>query len=45
MDRGSGIDLHPHSVDGDVVVIPTQGGEVVGVMASTVGSGVNVVDL
>jgi hypothetical protein len=45
MDRGVGIDLHPHPMDGDMVVIPAQGEEVVGVMATSPGAGVNVVDL
>jgi hypothetical protein len=45
MDRGVGIDLHPHPMDGDMVVIPTEGDEVVGVMTPSLGAGVNVVDL
>jgi hypothetical protein len=45
MNRGVGIDLHPHPVDGDVVVIPAQGEEVVGVMATTPGAGMDVMDL
>jgi hypothetical protein len=45
MDRGVGIDLHPHPMDGDMVVIPTEGDEVVGVMAPTPGAGMKVVDL
>ncbi|HKZ19065.1 MAG TPA: hypothetical protein VJQ57_03040, partial [Acidimicrobiia bacterium] len=42
---GLGIDLHPHPVDGDMVVIPTEGDEVVGVMAPTPGARMDVVDL
>jgi hypothetical protein len=45
MDRGVGIDLHPHPMDGDMVVIPTESDEVVGVMTPTPGAGMNVVDL
>ena len=45
MGRGLGIDLHPHPMDGDVVVIPTKRDEVVGVMAPTPGTGMDVVDL
>ena len=45
MDRRFGIDLHPHPVDGDMVVIPTEGDEVVGVMTPTAGARMDVVDL
>ena len=45
MNRGLGVDLHPHPVDGDVVVIPTKSDQVVGMMAPTPGAGMDVVDL
>ena len=45
MNRRLGVDLHPHPVDGDVVVIPAKSEEVVGVMAPTPGAGMEVVDL
>jgi hypothetical protein len=45
MDRGFGIDLHPHPVDGDMVVIPPKRDQVVGMMAPTPGTGMEVMDL
>jgi hypothetical protein len=45
MDGGSGIDLHPHPMDGDMVVIPTESDEVVGMMTPSPGAGMDVMDL
>jgi hypothetical protein len=45
MDRGVGIDFHPHPVDGDMMVIPAKSDQVVGMMAPTFGPGMEVVDL
>ena len=45
MDGGLGVDLVAEAVDGDVVVVPAEGDEVVGVVVAAVGTLADVVGL